>query len=227
MALCAAVCAMLLAAQAPAFAAQSDPISMLKQLPGLKAAYARKYIAEDRLPRITPGTPASSPYAGTVVTPTVLKFNSALSLSLAKRLFLNDETIRQMLGEPTGTITKGAAGNAGANAVIYRVRTDIGDGQAHALLIATRGNLGFLIRADGPDAALEPALVAFGRYMVNATPGPDREAVDKPHGSTGGLWDLFPTGSDPDVLRGLVPMYDYDLLGPSGESPIGSATPAS
>lgn len=215
--------ALLMAGQAPAVAAPTDPIAILKDLPGLKAAYARKYISADQV--APPGVATSVPvYQHLVVTPTVLEFSSSFSLALARRAALNQTAIRQMLGEPTGTITTSDASQVGPGATIYLVRTDIGDGQAHALLIATHGTFGFLIRADGPEAELKPVLLAFGRSMTSARPSDDRVVFRKVR-STGGLWALFPT--DDSVLQGLAPMYDYDLLGPSGESPIGSATPAS
>lgn len=216
----------ILAAQPAAVAAQSDPIGILKQLPGLKNAYARKYMSADM---VAPPS-AATPVAGQrqlVVTATVLEFTSPATLALAERFALNDTTIRQMLGEPTGTIAKSDADAAGPNAVIYLVRTDIGDGNAHALLIAHHDNLAFLIRADGPEAALKPALTRFGSYMMQAEPGTGRAVENPPIESTGGLWDVFPRAGDKDVLQGLIPMYDYDLLGPTGESPIGSATPVS
>lgn len=226
-ALSAALCITVLATQAPAIAAQTDPISILKQLPGLKAAYARKYISADQATPCCAAAPTSPGVQHLVVTATVLEFKSAFNLSLAERLFLNDTTIHEMLSEPNGTVTKNDVGSVGPHAEIYLVRTDIGDGQAHALLIAHHGTLAFLIRADGPEASLRPALVAFGTFMVNAKPGPESETENHRAGSTGGLWNLFPSSSDKDVLHGLVPMYDYDLLGPTGQSPIGSATPAS
>lgn len=211
----------LLAAHVPAVAAQSDPVAILKEVPGLKAAYARKYISTDQ------ATPALPSGQRLTVTATALEFSSALKLALAARLFINDATIHEMLGEPTGTVTKSAASSVGPNAEIYLVRTDIGDGQAHALLFAHHGTFAFLIRADGPEAALRPALVAVGAFMVNARPGSGVVTLRPPAQSTGGLWGLFPTARDENVLHGLVPMYDYDLLGPTGDLPIGSATPAS
>lgn len=209
-----------LAASAPA-AAQTDPITILKQVPGLKAAYARKYISTDQA---TPALPSGQQLT---VTATALEFSSAIKLALAARLFINDATIHEMLGEPAGTVTKTAASSVGPNAEIYLVRTDIGDGQAHALLFAHHGTLAILIRADGPEALLGPALIAVGKFMVDAKPGSGEVTLRPPAASTGGLWDLFPSTGDQAVLHGLVPAYDYDLLGPTGDLPIGSATPVS
>lgn len=215
-----------LVAQPAAVAAQTDPIGILKKLPGLETAHARKYLSADMV--APPGAATPTPEVQhLVVTATALEFNSSISLGLAERLFLNDATIREMVGEPTGTITKTDAGTVGPQAAIYLARTDIGDGNAHALLIAQRDNLAFLIRADGPEAALKPALVRFGRFMMSARPGSGDAVEHPPAKSTGGLWDVFPGAGDTQVLGGLVPTYDYDLLGPTGDSPIGSATPVS
>jgi hypothetical protein len=211
----------LLRVPAAAVTAQGDPVAILKQVPGLKAAYARKYISTDQ------ATPALPGGQRLTVTATALEFTSAFQLALAVRVFINDATIHEMLGEPTGTVTKTAASSVGPNAEIYLVRTDIGDGQALALLFAHHGALAVLIRADGPEVSLTPALVAVGTFMVNARPGSGAVILRPPAQSTGGLWNLFPSAKDTGVLHGLAPAYDYDLLGPTGDLPIGTATPAS
>jgi hypothetical protein len=69
-------------------------------------------------------------------------------------------------------------------------------------------------------------MVDFGRFMAAAGPVTEPVVVND-IGATGGPFDLMPERGDDDVLHGLVPMYEYDLL-TNGQEPIEHiATPTS
>ena len=55
-------------------------------------------------------------------------------------------------------------------------------------------------------------MLALGEFMVEAEPGSGEVDLTGGGQSSGGTWDTLPTAADSEILGGLVPVYDYDLL---------------
>jgi hypothetical protein len=214
--------ALILGGQA-APAAQMDADDLLGLLNGLESAYARKYIPVADIDFATP-TPAETP---SVVLTTVLTFEDEASATSAFAGILNTLTAGIILGEPGADLEATDVNGLGDEARRF-VGIEGGGDEEHVrgLLAVRDGNLGFLIQAHGSPTSVERALAGFGVFMVAAEPGSGPVMVHD-LGATGGPFDLMPDNDDKEVLGGLFPVYDYDLLANGGEAPIEEiATPS-
>jgi hypothetical protein len=192
--------------------AQFSPEDMLKTLDGIETAYSRKYIAEAELGFGSPEAPA--PSTPEVLTATVLEFDNEQHAADAFDSVKNPLIAREiMLGHGDLDVDDADIDDLGDQARLFIGATDAHhEPETSAMLIVQDGNLGYLIQATGPDPAIEQTLMSFGAFMVDAEPGTGPVVPGEYADTRGGTFDLLPTREDTDVLRGLVPMYDYDLL---------------
>lgn len=217
-------------AASTAFAAQHQqgPEQMLAQLDGVQTAYARNYIAASELSLATPV--AADLSAPSTMTVTVLEFETEAQVADAFENTMNGFVASMILGEPDLDLEESVVDDLGDRAMLYTGVEEVVDGpQQVALLAVQDGNLGILIQASGPDAAMIDTVKSVAAFMVEAEPGDTPVTVDGPW-ATGGTFDIMPTqaNADAEVLHGLVPMWDYDLLRNGGDEPINKvATPAS
>lgn len=215
-----------------ATAAQPQPEDMLTRLDGLQSAYSRKYISSDErlgFPtpvasgQPTPVTPDQS--TPTVMLVTVLEFETADQVTQNVDSVMNGFTAKLILGEPDIDLEETEINNLGDQATLYTGEREFGDTTEQAMLLVVQdGNLGFLISAWGPDASMAITLTTVAAFMVDAEPGPANDVS-----AHGGTFAIMPDATDSDILHGLIPLYDYDLLLNGGSEPIrhrDHATPA-
>jgi hypothetical protein len=206
--------------------AQESPIDLLKYLEGLESAHARRYQSAESLnvmPLATPTT-GRTPTSASRVEATVLEFSTEAEAETAFALALNDGLAREILGEPDIEFDESGAVDLGDQARIFVGARS--DGEETVGLLAVRdGNLGFLVSAAGADDTIRQTLRDFGIYIVEAEPGTGAVTVDEFGMASGGTFDLMPSFDDEDVLNGLIPVHDYNLL--FSNSPLEpSASPA-
>jgi len=224
--LMAALIATLPGATAPVAAAAQETSDILHMIDGLETAYARRYDSPALHPHLATPEPGTAMDAGIpdLVSTTVLEFVDTDAATAALRLLRNDMAIQMLSGQDDVSIDDFEPVDLGDQGLLYiREPGDAGD-TASGSLIVLDGNLGLVVMAHGAVDTIEPALLAFGEFMVRAEPGPAEITFGELADSTGGTFDVMPGRDDADVLRGLVPMYEYDLL--LSDSPL-EATPAS
>lgn len=215
-----------------AIAAQDGTDGMLRNLPGLETAYARKYISDAAIGFATPVTAnATTPR---VMTVTVLEFDTDAAATTAFDLVLTDRVAGMVMGVQDGQMTSSDIAKLGDRARLFETTTSPEDGRIArdaSLLAVQDGNLGFLITAWGTPESLTATLPAVAAFMVETEAGDGAVHVTGNGHLTGGTADLMPGTSDDVLPDGLLPMYDYDLLvsGSPIEAPASSpeASPAS
>lgn len=223
--------------------AQMSPEDLLLQLDGLEGAWARKYLSTDRdlgfsMDDAGVATPAAwvEPDEATPDTllVTVLDFETEADATSAFNTRLNGLTARLLLGDPELSLEETVIDGLGDVAMVYTGVDETGDEPEHVALMGVQeGELGYLLEAWGVDGSMVKTVEGFARFMVAAVPGDGPVEVGEV-GSSGGVFELMPGPEDGEVLHGLVPMYDYDLLLNGGEEPLshrhdrpeGEATPA-
>lgn len=203
--------------------AQEDMESsdLLAQLPGLEAAWAKRYDHPDRHQHDN-ATPVASDLTTRQLSASILAFDTAANATLTFAMALTDEIAAMLLSVDPEDFGVPQNLDLGDQATLFVASED---GETAALLAIRDGNLGYLVTAWGADEDVVASVRAVGQYMTEAVPGDDEIVFEEFGESHGGLFDLFPRRGDPS-LRGLVPMYEYDLL--VSESPIEyPATPVS
>lgn len=206
-------------AATPASAAQLSPEQVIARLDGLQTAYSRKYIADREFGFVTPVVATES--TPDVVTVTVLEFERANQVAAAFESTMNGMVARMILNRSDIDLEETTVDDLGEQAHLYSGIGEGSDEPEYASLLAVQdGNLGILVQAYSPDPSLEDTMMAFATYMVEAEPGTGEVTITET-GATGGTFDIMPGAEETDILNGLVPMYDYDLLLDGGSHPLG------
>lgn len=226
-----AICAMLTLGltATTASAAQPSPEQLLAQLDGLETAYARRYTSDRNLAFVTPAVSTASTPDRLVIS--VLEFGTEEDVSDAYDSVMTGLVAGAILGHGGGNLDQEEIDGLGDRAILF---SGVTESDEHVALLGVQdGNLGILIEARGDDASMLDTMMAVAEHMVDAEPGDDPVSVDDRGVATGGTFDIMPDMDDPDVLNGLVPLYDYDLLLNGGSEPLESdhhhhdeATPA-
>jgi hypothetical protein len=217
--------ALLLATAAMPVAARQDQGQLLSQLDGLTSAHARKYIADRELGFASPvAADASTP---DILLATVLEFDTTTNATRAFDTAMHGLAARAILGDMELDLAETAIDGLGDRAVLFTGVRDAIDGPEQVALLAVQhGNLGILLSSWGPDPAMLDTVRAIAEYMVDAEPSTEPVTID---GSdvTGATFAIMPSYDQKPLLRGLVPMWDYDLLHDGGEEPLNQipATP--
>lgn len=207
-----------------ASAAQLSPQDLLKRLDGIETAYARKYISDRDLGFVTPViSDAADPETMTV---TVLEFETDAQAESAFRGMLNEFVVKMIIGKEEIDLEMAIVDDLGDAARLYTgVDEHFIEPQEVAFLAVRDGNLGILIQAYGTDPAITSQAMDFATFMVAAEPGTGSLNLEGLF-ATGGTFDIMPSVDDTDLLHGLIPMYDYDLIN-GGNHPLHhTATPA-
>ncbi len=204
----------------------ADTSDLLDQMPGLIAAWARRYDNPDRHDHLPiQSTPVAADVTTRQLSLTVAEFDDAANTTIAFAYGLNLETAGIILNRDPATFAEPQELDLGDQGYLFLSTDDSG---MAALIAAQRGNLACLATAWGPDDDVVGSVRAAASYMVDTTPGTDDIEFVFPADSHGGVFDLFPPRGDAALL-GLVPMYEYDLTVSESplEHPDGGATPAS
>jgi hypothetical protein len=216
-------------APAAVSAQDKEPTGFLRTLDGLETAYARRYDPANEHDHAngikdvsSEATPSGVPTPDRVTT-TVLQFTDADAAAEAVALLQNDVAVGLVTGDHGATADDLEPLDLGDQAFLYFGEPD-DDGELTGALVVLDGNLGIIVTANGPAASIEPNLMAFTGFMLDAEIKSDEVRIGEFANSTGDTFDLMPSADDSEVLNGPVPMWDYDL--PIADSPI-EATPGS
>lgn len=200
-----------------ASSAQSESSELLGQIPGLKTAYGRRYAPSDALDW------GDFPIEPTEETPhymliMALTFESEMMLRGVMNSMLNASIAGTILGRPGADLTETSLPTLPEGNVLY-FGEDESEGHPYAsLLVVPVGNVAYLINSEGDNPALQATANAVGEFLSEAEPGDTPVTVEEEGVATGGPFDAMPGGEDLELLNGLVPLFDYDLL--VSDSPI-------
>ena len=207
-----------------ATAAQFSPEDVLNRLDGIETAYARKYIADRELGFVTPviadeSTPAT-------ITITVLEFDTDENAISAAEGLINPFVAKLILGKPDIDLDARPVVDLGDQAMLFTGVDDRFDPPQHVAMLAVQdGRFGFLIQGSGTNDEMHQTMTDIAAFMLASNVG--TEEIILINGiAKGSTFDLMPGREDADVLHGLIPMFDYDLLGYGSSHPLGEmATP--
>lgn len=197
--------------------AQSDSSELLHQIPGLESAYGRRYAPADDL------SWGDFPVEPTEQTPhymliMALTFESELMLRGVMSSLLNGSIAGMILGRSGNDLNETSLPTLPDGNILY-FNEDESEGHPYAsLLVVPVGNVGYLINSEGDDAALQVTANAVGEFLAEAEPGDAPVTVKAEGVAVGGPFDAMPGTEDLELLNGLVPLFDYDLL--VSDSPI-------
>lgn len=197
--------------------AQTDSSELLHQIPGLESAYARRYAPADDLSwgdfPIEPNE--KTPHYMLVM---ALTFESELMLRGVMGTMLNASIASLLLGRPEDTIVETHLHTLPEGNVLYFSEDKTEDHAYASLLVVPVGNVAYLVNSEGVDAALQVTSNAVGEFIADAEPSDAPVTVEAEGVAVGGPFDVMPGTDDLELLNGLVPLFDYDLL--VSESPI-------
>ena len=215
--------AMLLALSiVPAFAqdmddTSEDPLEDLSQFEGIQHGVSRSWSIDfAAMMEMTPTGEDEDPFADMtglfLVGGFILEFEEDGNAEDAFTSFqdLSDEEVAGELDEDgSATIVREDLDDLGDQATAFTVTTEEEEfGGTYRYVIVQDGN--YLLMAITAGTTEEDVAVAdeFASEMVDNLDGQSGPGeFDEEGGSTGGLWDIFPSGDD-EMFEGLVPLGD-------------------
>lgn len=197
---------------------REESSEMLAQIPGLRSAYARRYNPVDDLQHIQID---DADIEVTEETPDhlvviALEFGSATELTSVLGMMLNADTAGLILGDSGIELTEEPVGDLPRGSMLYYGNE--ADGEYRSLLVIPVDNIGYAITTRGATDAVQVTSDAIGAFLVEQEPSDTSVVVADEGVAEGGVFETFPGVDDLEMLNGLIPMYDYDLL--VSESPI-------
>lgn len=205
---------------------QSSPDQMIATLDGVESAYARRYGSADGLHNhAAEATPSASPAetdpAMTDAAITIIQFATEADAEQAWKLTSGTLVAGAIIGEDPADLTATEMADLGDEATIYLMPDATGsETEADGILFVRDGTTGIIVqgRGDTSNAALGERLQAFAGFVLDHPASSDPVAVVHEGVATGGDFARMPGPGDADVLQGLVPLWDYDLM--VDDSPI-------
>jgi hypothetical protein len=192
--------------------AQGTPAAGPGQPDGLQSAYGRIYMLDVESMMATAGAgdsldPASTPLIGRVA---VFTFEDAAAA---------EEGIGQLSDMTAGDAFEGAdAGkeeidDLGDTAYQYTGEVEVEAGlTANMTLLIVQDDAQILMAAVVGGADPDAMARSWVEFMLDAEIGDDEARLVDDGTSTGGAFDLMPGADDEDLLQGLLPIADLDLL---------------
>ncbi|HWK79316.1 MAG TPA: hypothetical protein VNP95_01045 [Thermomicrobiales bacterium] len=199
-------------------AAQASPEDLIASLDGLESAYARRYISGDLLPAYASATPVATPEASdpslTDLTITILQFAKEEDAANAWTLTSGSLVAGAIIHEHPADLTGTTVPDLGDGSAMYLL-ADASDGETGAagILFVRDGLTGIIVEGNGEasNAALGERLQEIARFVLAHEASTPEVTVVAEGVATGGAFDRMPGRDDGAVLRGLIPMWDYDL----------------
>lgn len=206
--------------------AQEGSQELLAQIPGLETAYARRYSPASDLNwgdfPIEPNE--QTPHYLLIM---ALKFSNAAMLQGVLNAALNPQIAGFIMQRPDADLIETSVSELPEGNVLF-VSNDEEESHPYAsLLVLPVGDTAFLLDANGDSADIQTTLNDIASFLEDAEPADNPVVVEEEGVATGGPFDLLPGVEDLELLNGLVPLFDYDLL--VSDSPIlpTGATPES
>ncbi|MGC4105091.1 MAG: hypothetical protein QM753_01895 [Thermomicrobiales bacterium] len=222
-ALCLSMLAGSLLSIAHASANQASPEEMIAALDGLESAYARRYDSHSS----STATPEDLDPAMTHATITILQFTTEDDAKTAWMLTSGTLVAGAIIHESPTDLTARAIPGLGDDAMTYLLPDATGsETEAVGILFVRSGSMGIIVEGEGDtsNAALSERMQAFAQFALDHEPTSPDVTVVAEGMAEGGDFDRMPGPDDADVLRGLVPMWDYDLTVSNSPLPDPDAT---
>ncbi|MGC4190259.1 MAG: hypothetical protein QM589_03380 [Thermomicrobiales bacterium] len=192
---------------------------MIASLDGLNSAYARRYTFEDEFDGHLEAPPISAPedrdHGMTAATITILQFATEADAENAWKLTAGSLMAGAIIGERPADLTATNLPDLGDDGTIYLMSDAAGsETEASGILFMRDGTTGIIVAGTGEtsNAALGKRLQKFAGFALDHKATSSQVAVIAEGMAEGGAFDRMPGRDDEDVLRGLVPMGDYDLM---------------
>lgn len=202
----------------------AEGADLLRQIPGLKSAYGRRYIPADQ------SHLEEYPIEPTEQTPgylliMALEFESRATLRGVMGTMLNASIAEFIIGRPADSLTEATNPNLAEGNVLFFSEDDTEHHPFASLLAMPVDRTGYIISTRGEAAAVQTTTNAIAEFLMDSSPSDEPVYVLAKGVAVGGIFDALPDEDDLELLNGLVPMFDYDLL--VSESPIlpADATP--
>lgn len=220
---------------------QASPEEMIASLDGLNSAYARRYVFEDEFAGYPNATPISAPedrdHGMTAATITILQFATEADAENAWTLTTGSLVAGAIIGEKPADLAATDLPDLGDDGRMYLLPDATGsETEAAGILFVRDGTTGIIVEGSGEtaNAALGERLQEFAGFVLDHKPASPEVMVIAEGMAEGGAFDRMPGRDDEAVLRGLVPMWDYDLMvsdepiepGPAPACGCTDATPA-
>lgn len=222
---------LLATAQASAAGRQMSPDEMIASLDGLESAYARRYVSDSGSDGFRNATPITAPEdrdpSMTAATITILEFSTEQDAEQAWKLTSGSLVAGAIAGERPGDLTAKEIPELGDGAISYLLSDKAGD-DSEGVLLVRQGTTGIIVTGNGTttNAALGDRMQEFAQFVLDHEPTTPDVTVVAEGTAEGGAFDRMPGVDDADVLRGLFPMWDYDLtisnhpILPDGGTPV-------
>lgn len=194
-------------------AAQGDMTPLnLSEMDGVESGYARMYMIDIEAAMDDPSggevaTPENASFYGIVI---VVDFDGEDSAEAGFETFSDEFSSAFFTGdEPEST----GIDDLGDNAVEMTGEVDVdASGSAPTGLVMVQdGETVYVSVIMGGPKTSELAM-GVAEYMLDGEPGNGEVILTQDGTSTGGAFDLMPTADDADVVDGLVPFMDIDLV---------------
>lgn len=206
--------------------AQEGSQALLEQIPGLETAYARRYSPADHhdwgdFP-IEPN--AQTPHYMLIM---ALTFSSEMMLQGVLSSALDPQIAGFIMQRPAADLIETSVSDLPEGNVLF---VNLNEAENHpygSLLVLPVGKTAFLLECTGESAEIQTTVNAIAEFLVDADPSDAPVIVEAEGVATGGPFDVLPGVEDLELLNGMIPLHDYDLL--VSDSPIlpTNATPES
>lgn len=197
---------------------QEESAELLAQIPGLVSAYARRYDPADSHAHIEIGDKpieVSEKTPGRLVI-NALEFGSAEELTGILGMMLNTDTAGLLMSDQDIELVQEPVGDLPRGTTIFYGTDD--DGEYKSLLVIPVDNIGYAVTTEGASDVVQETADAIAAFLVDQEPSDAPVVVVSEGIAEGGVFDVFAGVDELEMLNGLIPMYDYDLL--VSESPI-------
>ncbi len=198
----------------------ADAGEILQNLPGLKTAYARRYAPADEGAAMLSGDWPVKPTARTpeYLLVMVLTFSNALVVRGLASTMLSPDVAATVLGRSSDGLVQQSNPALPEGNLLFAGK-DANESSPYAsLLVLPIGANVYLVQAEGDTDAVQPTADAIAGYIADSPPA-DGEVIVVIEGvATGGPFAVLPDAEDAELLNGLYPFADYDLL--VSDSPI-------
>lgn len=204
--------------------AQDASTDLLQQIPGLQTAYARRYAPADDLDwgdfPIEPGE--ETPHYMLIM---ALTFDSEMMLRGVLSSMLNASIAGMLMDRADSDLTETSLPTLPNGNVLFFSEDESANHSYASLLVVPVGEIAYIINSDGDSDAIQETVNTIGEFLAESEPGDSPVTVENEGVASGGPFDAMYGTEDLELLNGLVPLYDYDLL--VSESPIlpADATP--
>lgn len=184
-----------------------DTSKLEEELPGVQAGYMRMYLPDPE------ATPVAEVIKNGTTTHTVMfiayRFDTPENAASALETYA-DEGMNQFF---EGDTEQEDVADLGDKAIQVSGMTHVGDADDPTVaLLVQEGTDVYMVLAMGGDDTLAARVLDAATALIEQDE-PDTELkLDPKGGSTGSVYDIFAAAEDHELLSGLVPVMDMDLM---------------